>query len=98
MGTDDIRKTSKELLGNKYRAEIGAAIHAWGTNPMTALAMSDHTGIRYGRVQEELVRLKEAGILQLVDQLAGATVEYKATSSVYWKLCADLLAELTAAS
>jgi hypothetical protein len=96
MGSDDIRSASKALLGNKYRAEIGACVHAWGDKPLTALAVADQTGIRYGRVHEELVRLKDAEMLDHVEQAGGSTVEYKASPSVYWRFCAELLAELEA--
>ncbi len=97
MKGEPLRSASKDLLGNKYRAEVGAAIHAWGSEPLTALTLSDYTGIRYPRVQEELKRLEAAGLLSQMDK-PGQQVEYKARATVYWEFCNALLAELQGAS
>lgn len=91
-----VRSVSKDLLGNKYRAEVGAAIHIWGKDSLTALTVADFTGIRYPRVQEELKRLEAAGLLSQVESL-GQQVEYKAGPTVYWEFCAALLEELRSA-
>ena len=95
MTGERLRAASKDLLGNKYRAEVGAAIHAWGSDALTALTLADYTGIRYPRVQEELKRLESAGLLAQVDK-PGQHVEYKARATVYWEMCGALLAELEA--
>ena len=79
---ESLRSQSKDLLGNKYRAEVGATVHVWGPEPLTALTIADYTGIRYPRVQEELKRLEAAGLLSQVDQ-PGQQVEYKAQATVY---------------
>lgn len=95
MNGEPLRSASKDLLGNKYRAEVGAAIHVWGSEPLTALTIADYTGIRYPRVQEELKRLEAAGLLSQIDK-PGQQVEYKAQATVYWEFCGALLAELEA--
>jgi DNA-binding transcriptional ArsR family regulator len=92
--TDELRIASKDLLGNKYRLEIGAAIHERNDEPLTALAISDFTGVRYQRVQEDLKRLTAAGLLVQPDEQEGQTVEYQPVESVYWELCRALLLEL----
>lgn len=94
MASERTRAVSKALLGNRYRAEVAAAIHTWGDDRLNASAVADFTGIRYPRVQEELKRLEDAGYLQQVEEAAGQTVEYKAAPSVYWEMCGALFAEL----
>jgi DNA-binding transcriptional regulator GbsR (MarR family) len=93
VDAERLRSVSKDLLGNKYRAEVGAAIHVWEQDALTALTVSDFTGIRYARVQEELKRLEAAGLLVQVDS-PGQQVEYKASPTVYWEFCAALFEEL----
>lgn len=94
MANESLRDASKALLGNRYRLEIAAAVHAWGEEPLNALTMADFTGIRYPRVQEDLKRLQAAGLLRGGGDPSARTVEYKAVASVYWEFCRALLAEL----
>ncbi len=94
MGVERVRAASKEMLGNKYRVEIGAAIQSWDGEKLNALTVSDFTGIRYPRVQEDLKRLAAAGLLDQVDDAGSRTVEYKPAASVYWEFCQALLREL----
>jgi DNA-binding transcriptional ArsR family regulator len=94
MNQDGIRQRSKELLGNMYRLEVAEAIaHAAG-DAVTTLSVHEETGIRYARVQEELRRLKGAGILKAQPSPPGQPVEYKAEPTSYWELCKRLLDEL----
>ena len=94
MAVERVRAASKEMLGNKYRVEIGAAIHTWAGEKLNSLTVADYTGIRYPRVQEDLKRLAAAGLLEQIEDPGSRTVEYKAASSVYWEFCSALLAEL----
>jgi hypothetical protein len=90
-----LRQLSKELLGNKYRLEIGVAIWQLEGAPFFAQALADDSGLRYPRVQEDLKRLAAAQMLQAQPaESGGSAVYYKATQSIYWELCAELHAEL----
>lgn len=94
MSTDSIRRASTALLGNKYRLEVAGAIARAKGAPITCTTVSDETGIRYPRVQEELKRLNDAGVLRAKAAPPGQPVEYKAQPTAYWDLCAALLDEL----
>jgi hypothetical protein len=88
-----VRSVSKALLGNRYRLEVGAAIAAADGEAVDAQSLSDETGVRYPRVQEQLKHLEAAG---MVSRQVGATLrqEYKPEISVFWVFCTQLLAEV----
>jgi DNA-binding transcriptional ArsR family regulator len=88
-----LRALSKELLGNKYRLEIAAEIAA-SDDPVHAQGLADATGVRYPRVQEELKRLRAAGILAERSDPGSNIVQYKTHPSVYWDMCRQLRDEL----
>lgn len=98
MGVGDVRRWSSQLLGNIYRLEVVEAINRADGEPVTATSVHEETGIKYPRVQEELKRLTEAGLLMQKDAPRGQPVEYKAVSTVYWKMCERLLAEVRSIS
>lgn len=93
MDTNRLRKLSKDLLGNMYRLELAAAIHAQAGASFSAMSLHEETGIRYARVREDLARLRNMEMLIVVGS-SGAEVRYKAAPSVYWNLCHHLDAEL----
>lgn len=93
MGVEDLRRRSTQLLGNMYRLEIVEAIIRAAGEPVTATSVHEETGIKYPRVQEELKRLAEAGLLRQRDAPRGQPVEYKASATVYWEMCQHLSAE-----
>jgi DNA-binding transcriptional ArsR family regulator len=90
-----LRALSKELLGNKYRLELGAAIHAQAGGPFSANSLHEETGIKYPRVREDLARLRALEMIRVVD-VPGAEVLYKAVPSVYWESCHRLAQEVRA--
>lgn len=94
MNLDEIRIKSGELLGNIYRLEVAEAIFDAAGDVVTATTVSEETGIKYNRVQEELKRLEAAKVLTSKPAPRGQPVEYKAASTVYWELCKQLLVEL----
>lgn len=90
---EELRALSKELLGNMYRLELGAVIHAHAGSSFSATSLHDETGIKYPRVREDLARLRDMDLLSVVPS-EGAEVKYKAVPSVYWEFCHRLDAEL----
>lgn len=93
MDLKGIREMSAALFGRDYRLELAAAIHQASGEPVTTQQLSDDTGIRYPRVQEDLKRLAACGML-VQQPRRGPEVEYKATAGPYWQTCAEILLEL----
>jgi len=94
MGVEDVRRWSGQLLGNIYRLEVVETINRAASEPVTATSVHEESGIKYPRVQEELKRLTEAGLLMQQNAPRGQPVEYKAVPTVYWMMCEQLLAEV----
>lgn len=96
MHRDEMRKRSSQMLGTAYRLEIASWINEHAPDTVSALSLAQDTEIFYARVQQELKRLVAAGLL--VQRERRQTVEYKPVSSVYWRFCAELRAELEGTS
>ena len=98
MDLTAIRAASKALLGNQYRLEICAALTERQAEAVSATEMADLLEIKYARAHEELKRLLAAGLLREPGApVGGRTVDYKVVPSVYWEMCAALLAEIKGA-
>lgn len=97
MQVEEVRRRSTQLFGNMYRLEVVDAILLAAGESVTASSVHEETGIKYPRVQEELKRLTDAGVLRQKPARRGQPVEYKAEPTTYFELCKSVLGELRGA-
>lgn len=91
---DEIRRISKNLLGNRYRLEVAAAIARAEPAVVSAQAMATELGIAQNLIRAELLKLADAGLVLRLPRVSGQQLqEYQRLESVFWGAMVDLFAE-----
>ena len=89
-----VRKLSRELLGSSYRLEVAAAIHDAHPEPVYARGLTETVKANDNQVSAVLEHFEAAGLLRRLPTKGGRDPQrFKPRKSIYWELCAKLLAE-----
>jgi hypothetical protein len=94
VDTVDLRRMSSRLFGNAYRLEVAAAIAQRQGKPVNVKTVAVEADLEYNRVQEQVAHLADAGLLVPDFDPASRYKDYRAVETVFWRLAADLLAEM----
>lgn len=86
-----IRESSKLLLGNRDRAEVGAAIGASEDGLVNATDLALQLGLPNTRVRAQLIAFAEAGYLVRLPPTPPGKNYFKRTETRFWDACAELI-------
>jgi len=91
-----VREVSKQLFGNRYRLEIGAAVARAEPGVFYARQLAHTLNLAENVVQAELRRFLAADLLQLLDQVPGQrAVYYQRVGSPFWESCERILNDIS---
>jgi hypothetical protein len=85
-----LRKRSKVVLGNKDRAEVGAAIGLSEDGVVNATDLALELGLPNSRVRAQLLALTEGEMLEPQPSISGKHL-YARVESPLWEACIDLI-------
>ncbi|MGH8514979.1 MAG: hypothetical protein ACREV8_13770 [Gammaproteobacteria bacterium] len=93
--SEEVRRISKLLYGNKLRLEIGAAIARAEPGLVFARGLGGELGVPDSMVHEELKKLAQAGILSMHPRPTGQQIQYyERLPSPFWDGCRALVEHL----
>jgi DNA-binding MarR family transcriptional regulator len=96
VDTAEARGVSHHLFGNSYLLEVAAAVHEAETPRVTRKALVGATGLDKGLVSTAVAKLVKAGLLDAMES-DGREKPLSRRPSGFWRLAADLRAELRTA-
>jgi hypothetical protein len=88
---EQLRASSKTLLGNRDRLEVAVAIAFSPDGIVNAADLSEQLQMANNRVRANLLAFAEAGLLEALPRAAGSGRRwFTRTSSPFWVMCMDL--------
>lgn len=90
-----MRKRSKAVLGNKDRAEVGAAIGLSEDGVVNATDLALALNLPNSRVRAQLLALAEGKLLKPEPSISGKHM-YGRLESPLWEACVDLIEKAAA--
>jgi hypothetical protein len=87
---ESVRARSKAVLGNKDRAEVGAAIGLDSHGLVNATDLSLELNLPNSRVRAQLLALAEGGYLEPAPSLSGRKA-FERRPSTFWETCIELI-------
>jgi predicted transcriptional regulator len=92
-----LRENSKAVLGNKDRAEVGAAIGLSKDGVVNATDLALELELPNSRVRAQLVALARGGLLRAQPSISGKHM-YARVETPLWEACIDLIQRSTSVS
>lgn len=87
-----VRTRSKLVLGNRDRAEVGAAIGLSPDGLVNATDLAQDLGLANSRVRAQLLALCDAGYLRAVPSMKVSEKKmYQRLDASLWKACFELI-------
>ena len=87
-----MRQRSKLVLGNRDRAEVGAAIGLSPDGLVNATDLAQELGLANSRVRAQLLALCDAGYLRAVPNVKVSEKKmYQRLYASLWKACSELI-------
>jgi hypothetical protein len=95
MQSDQVRETSKTLLGSLYRLEVAAAIAQAEPGVVHIRGVADQLRLTDSLVRAEIIHFEKAGLLLRLPKPRGQQQQdFERGPSVYWEMSQMLLEEL----
>jgi hypothetical protein len=91
-----VRRTSKVLVGNRYRLEIASAVAQLQSDIFHAKELADALGLPLNVVSQQVKAFVTVGVCEDVPAVAGQRQRFfRRVPCSYWTGCAVLLDELS---